>query len=88
MLYSEMSKEELIALKKKVDAKYDDVMEENLSLNMARGKPSSAQVSISLPMLDVLDSKSEIHSEDGANCLNYGGYDGIPEAKKTYCRNP
>lgn len=53
-----------------------------LSLNMARGKPADAQLELSLPMLDTLNSQSYLRSEDGTDCRNYGVLDGIPEAKR------
>ena len=53
-----------------------------LALNMARGKPASDQLDLSLPLLDVLRSDSDLTSEDGTDCRNYGVIDGIPEAKR------
>jgi aspartate/methionine/tyrosine aminotransferase len=52
-----------------------------LSLNMARGNPSKEQLALSMPMLDVLTSESDLMSEGGQDCRNYGAFDGIPEAK-------
>lgn len=37
---------------------------------------------MTMPMLDVLNSKSDLISEDGTDCRNYGGMDGITEAKE------
>lgn len=53
-----------------------------LKLNMARGKPSTAQLDLSRPMLEVLNEESDLHSCDGADCGNYGGLSGIAEAKQ------
>jgi len=80
--YAELSKEELEKLKEELEAKYLDVKGKGLSLNMARGKPSPAQLDMEMDFLDVLDSKSEIIASDGADVRNYGDMDGIPEAKK------
>lgn len=52
-----------------------------LQLNMARGKPSTAQLDLSTPLLDVLNSKSKLEAEDGTDCRNYGILCGIPEAR-------
>ena len=57
--YREMSKEELASLKEQLTAVYKEYQGKNLSLNMARGKPSPDQLDLSLPMLDVLNSKSD-----------------------------
>ena len=53
--YREMSKEELASLKEQLTAVYKEYQGKNLSLNMARGKPSPDQLDLSLPMLDVLN---------------------------------
>ena len=61
--------------------KYKDM---NLSLNMARGKPSKEQLDLSLDMLDVLNSKSDFISKDGVDVRNYGDLTGIIEAKEFF----
>ena len=53
-----------------------------LSLDLSRGKPSAEQLALSLNMLDVLDHRSILDSESGQDCRNYGGLDGIEEAKR------
>lgn len=53
----------------------------DLKLNMARGKPSSEQLDLSLPMLDILDSHSTLLAQDGTDCRNYGVLQGLPEAR-------
>ena len=49
---------------------------------MSRGKPGADQLDLSMGMLDVLDSKTALKSENGTDLRNYGVLDGIPEAKK------
>ena len=49
---------------------------------MARGKPSPEQLGFSMGIMDALNSSSELVSEDGTDCRNYGVLDGIPEAKR------
>jgi DNA-binding transcriptional MocR family regulator len=49
---------------------------------MSRGKPAATQLDLSMNLLDVLNSKSELKSENGFDIRNYGVLDGIPEAKK------
>ena len=52
--YHLMSKEELASLKEQLTAVYKEYQGKNLSLNMARGKPCSEQLDLSLPMLEIL----------------------------------
>lgn len=80
--YADMSKAELEAELADVRARYNEMVARGLALNMARGKPSAAQLELSLPMLDVLDSTADLTAEDGTDCRNYGVLDGIPEAKR------
>lgn len=80
--YSQQSKEDLLALKSKLEAKFEEKKACGLQLDMSRGKPSTSQLDISLGLLDVLTSKSGFLASDGLDCRNYGGLDGIPEAKQ------
>jgi aspartate/methionine/tyrosine aminotransferase len=82
MQYSEMSREELIALKSELDKEYSEAKAKGLSLDMSRGKPSSKQLNVSLDLLDAINSTSDLKTENGLDCRNYGCLDGIPEAKK------
>lgn len=54
----------------------------SLHLDLSRGKPSKEQLDLSAGMMDVLTSDSVLCAEDGTDCRNYGGLDGIREAKK------
>lgn len=82
MQYCEMSREELLKLKEELDARYTEAKSKGLKLDMSRGKPSAKQLNVTMEMLDVLDSSSDLKAEDGTDCRNYGVLDGIPEAKK------
>ncbi|MCC8069978.1 MAG: aminotransferase [Ruminococcus sp.] len=82
MKLSEMNKDELTSFKNSVQDEYDAFKSLGLKLNMARGKPSSEQLDLSMPMLDVLSSTSELNDLDGVDVRNYGGLEGIPEARK------
>lgn len=81
-LYQEMSKEELLALKNELDIQYKEYQAKGLTLDMSRGKPSAEQLDISMGMMDVLNSSSDLTCEDGTDCRNYGVLDGISEAKE------
>ena len=80
--YQELSKEELLALKAELDAAYQDAKGKGLKLDMSRGKPAASQLDMTMDFMDVLDSQSNMKTEDGVDVRNYGGLDGIPEAKK------
>ncbi len=80
--YKDLSKAELLELKKQLSALYKDYQAKDLNLNMARGKPSVEQLNLSMSMMDVLSSESDLTCEDGTDCRNYGVLDGIAEAKQ------
>ncbi len=80
--YRKLSKEELLALKEELTKQYEDVKAKGLSLDMSRGKPGADQLDLSMPMMDLVDSQSDMKCENGMDCRNYGVLEGIPEAKK------
>lgn len=80
--YIEMTGEELASELKDQMAVYDGFCAKNLSLDMARGKPSASQLDLSTPMLSILKDAQDCMDENGLDCRNYGVIDGIPEAKR------
>lgn len=80
--YAEMTKEELKDLKAQLKAEYKEYQGRGLNLNMARGKPCTEQLDLSMGMMDVLSSEVDLTCEDGTDCRNYGVLDGITEAKE------
>jgi len=78
--YSHRSKEELLALKQELEAKYEDVKGKGLKLDMSRGKPAKNQLDLAKGMMDVLAGDSDMNCEAGIDCRNYGLMEGIPEA--------
>ncbi|MDD5953249.1 MAG: aminotransferase class I/II-fold pyridoxal phosphate-dependent enzyme [Oscillospiraceae bacterium] len=79
--YQSLSKEELSALKGELEEQYREFQALDLNLNMARGKPSTDQLDLSLEMLDGLNSESCFFSSTGDDCRNYGLVDGLPEMR-------
>ena len=79
--YQEMSKEELLQEKASLEAAYKDYAKSGLKLDMSRGKPSAEQLDLSMEMMNVLNSSTDLSCEDGTDCRNYGVLDGIQEAK-------
>ena len=80
--YKDLSKDELKALKKELTRKFEEVKAKGLKLDMSRGKPSTEQLNLSMGMMDVLTSSSDLGCEEGVDCRNYGVLDGIREAKQ------
>ncbi len=64
--------------------RFEEIKGKGLNLNMARGKPGKVQLDLSLPMLDIINSKSEFVGEDGVDCRNYGVLEGISECRKLF----
>jgi len=80
--YKDLSVEELLSLKSELEAKFAEIKAKNLKLDMSRGKPSKAQLDLSMGMMDVLSSEADLTCEEGVDCRNYGVLDGINEAKQ------
>lgn len=80
--YAEMTREELGSLREQLRIKYKEYQSKGLNLNMARGKPCTEQLDLSMGMMDVLGSGDDLTCEDGTDCRNYGVLDGIREARE------
>ena len=80
--YRELGREELLELKEELEAQFAEVKAKGLKLDMSRGKPSKAQLDLSMGMMDVLTSDSDLICEERVDCRNYGVLDGIKEAKQ------
>jgi aspartate/methionine/tyrosine aminotransferase len=73
-----LTQEELLARERELDAEYQAFQQAGLSLDLTRGKPSTAQLALS----DGLDTPGGNHmAADGTDTRNYGGLDGLPEAR-------
>ena len=82
MNYTELSPAALKAERAACEKKLHTYTERGVALDLTRGKPAPEQLALSMGMLDVLDAKSVTDSESGMDCRNYGGPDGIPEARR------
>lgn len=80
--YTDMTQEEIRSELDKVQGEYEAICAKELALDMARGKPSAAQLDLSTPMLSILQGTNDCFSENGTDCRNYGVLDGIDEAKR------
>ncbi len=80
-VYEAMTISELDAEIARLERQTDEIRARGLSLDMARGKPSVEQTDLSRPMLDLLDSTSDL-TDEGAPADNYGIPDGLPSARR------
>lgn len=83
MLYSELSEQELNAILKEEQKKYDKFVKAKLNLDMSRGKPCPKQLDICQDMLTVLGGKdlSKLYEIDPRN---YGGLDGLKAMRQIF----
>ena len=80
--YIEMTKEELAQEISALKKEYRRFQNMSLHLDMSRGKPCQEQLDLSMGLMDVLDSSSDLTCEDGTDCRNYGALTGIEEARE------
>ncbi|TNF65464.1 MAG: aminotransferase class I/II-fold pyridoxal phosphate-dependent enzyme [Gammaproteobacteria bacterium] len=67
-------------------ARYEQFKAQNLALDMTRGKPSQAQLDLSLPLLSILN-ESDYMSASKVDCRNYSTPNllaGLPELKALF----
>lgn len=80
--YKDLTKNELLTLKAALEEEYKTMEAKGLSLNMARGKPGFSQLELCMPMLDVVNSSSDMRTMLGNDTRNYGDLDGIGECRR------
>ncbi len=78
-----MPREELTARHQQLHARFDRFRQTGMSLDLTRGKPCPEQLDLSNPMLTIVSGDS-FRTTDGTDCRNYGGLDGLPEAKSLF----
>ncbi|MBU5627782.1 aminotransferase class I/II-fold pyridoxal phosphate-dependent enzyme [Oscillibacter sp. MSJ-2] len=79
--YKTMSKEELKREYEAVSSEFSALCEKDLKLNMARGKPSKAQLDMVSDIFNVL-TKPEDFISDGVDARNYGNLEGLSAARR------
>ncbi|MFD1412547.1 PLP-dependent aminotransferase family protein [Oceanobacillus jeddahense] len=77
----QMDYSNLQSLHRKAKEDFNAIKQENLSLDMSRGKPSAEQLELSLGLLNTVNAEN---IGDNFSVLNYGLVDGIPEAKALF----
>ncbi|MCL2031194.1 MAG: aminotransferase class I/II-fold pyridoxal phosphate-dependent enzyme [Oscillospiraceae bacterium] len=81
--YGAYTPAELASERDALTEQYESCKSRGLKLNMTRGVPSLAQLDLSRGLLTCLGD-DEYMAEDGLDCRNYGGLDGIPEMKRIF----
>ena len=72
--------EELAARERELAARYAQLQERGLRLDLTRGKPSPQQLALADGLDSALDGN--YRSPDGVDVRNYGGLDGLPAARQ------
>ncbi len=80
--YKELTKNELLTVKAALEEEYKTLEAKGLKLNMARGKPGFTQLDLCEPMLDIINSASDMKTMMGNDTRNYGDLDGIGECRR------
>ena len=80
--YKELTKDELLTVKAALEEEYKTLESKGLKLNMARGKPGFTQLDLCEPMLDIINSASDMKTMMGNDTRNYGDLDGIGECRR------
>jgi DNA-binding transcriptional MocR family regulator len=63
--------------------RYEEMKRSPVALDITRGKPSAEQLDLSAELLTIL-GPGDYKSADGTDCRNYGGLDGLPEARALF----
>jgi len=81
--FQQLGPQELREIRHQLKERYRKFQSKNITLDMTRGKPCSQQLDLAMGIFDCVDS-SHYAAEDGSDCRNYGGLDGIAEAKTLF----
>jgi len=83
MDFQQLGPRELSEIRHQLKERYRKFQSKNITLDMTRGKPCSEQLDLSMGIFDCVD-RSHYAAQDGSDCRNYGGLDGIAEAKALF----
>jgi aspartate/methionine/tyrosine aminotransferase len=76
------SRQELADLLTALEADFNAMKARGLALDLTRGKPSSEQLALSEALDGILEG--QFTTDSGVDVRNYGGLDGLPEAKALF----
>ncbi|HYD50514.1 MAG TPA: aminotransferase class I/II-fold pyridoxal phosphate-dependent enzyme [Terriglobales bacterium] len=75
-----MDRIQLQQLADDLSRRYAEFQARRLNLDMTRGKPCAEQLALSNGLLEIADYRAA----DGTDCRNYGGLEGLPEARALF----
>jgi hypothetical protein len=81
--FQQLGPPELQEHKQRLQERYRKFQSQNITLDMTRGKPCPEQLDLAMGLFDCADS-SHYAAENGSDCRNYGGLDGLAEAKALF----
>ncbi|MCW2590649.1 MAG: transcriptional regulator with domain and aminotransferase domain, partial [Mycobacterium sp.] len=85
MSFQSLGRDELRAQHEQQRRNYVDLQTKKLSLDLTRGKPSSAQLDLSNGLLQLPGTgKDAYRTGDGTDTRNYGGLHGLPELRAIF----
>ena len=82
-MYEGFNREKLIQRKQDIEHKYNNYKQQNLKLDMSRGKPSWDQLNLSNGIYENVD---DFISDGGVDSRNYGILDGLLEMRKLFAQ--
>ena len=82
--YQSMTRQELADAKSELMKRYQKYKDMNLSLNIARGNPSTQQLDMIMPMMDMINSRTDCRDMYGTDARNYGALLGLREAREYF----
>ncbi|MBQ5994878.1 MAG: aminotransferase class I/II-fold pyridoxal phosphate-dependent enzyme [Clostridia bacterium] len=84
MQFNEMSDQELVLMYEKLKREYENIKQQDLKLDMSRGKPAADQLDLSMDMLKQVIGVYDCKAENGFDCRNYGILEGVNECKRLF----
>lgn len=80
---TQLGSDDIDAVGRQLQDNYDAFKKRGLKLDLTRGKPSAAQLNLSAELLS-LPGAADYLAEDKIDCRNYGGLQGLAEARKLF----
>ena len=84
MRYTEMNRDQLQKEYEVQKKAWQAIKDQNLKLDMSRGKPEKGQLDLAMEMYTILKTPEDCKNRDGFDVRNYGLPTGIPELKEIF----